>query len=103
MEWRDRARHVVSAAVTVRPVAPFSIDLSYELRMRRRMPMVGADGEMWCNLKDENRLNAGLAYRISDAFTVFARGENLLNCRSLLMPFVPSQGITGLVGVGVKF
>ncbi len=103
MEWRDRARHVVSAAVTVRPVAPFSIDLSYELRMRRRMPMVGADGEMWCNLKDENRLNVGLAYRISDAFTVFARGENLLNCRSLLMPFVPSQGITGLVGVGVKF
>lgn len=103
MEWRDRARHVVSAAVTVRPMSPLAIDLSYELRMRRRMPFVGSEGEEWFNLKNESRLNAGLSYRVSDAFTVFMRGENLLNCRNMLMPFVPSQGITGLVGAGLKF
>ncbi len=118
IDWRDRARHVLQAAVSVRPVAPLTIDLSYSLRMKRRMPVAGdmflllADdaqpGEAVAavadfNLKNVSNLSAGATYRVTEAFSVFARVENILNTDSYLLPFVPAQGISGLVGIGYKF
>lgn len=103
-DWYDRARHVVSAALAITPTDRVGIDVSYDLRMRRRMLQTGMpEGFEWVNLKNESVLNAGVSYRVSDAFTVFLRGENLLNCRSMLVPSVPRQGITGFAGVGLKF
>lgn len=118
IEWRDRARHVLQATVSVRPLSPLTIDLSYNLRMKRRMPVAGdmflllADdahpGEAVAavadfNLKDVSNLSAGATYRVTEAFSVFVRVENILNTDSYLLPFVPAQGISGLVGISYKF
>ena len=104
IEWRDRARHVVSASLRVTPIPALSVDLSYELRMKRRMAVAdGTRGFVETSLCDVNNLNAGASYRVTDAFTVFARAENLLGKTHYIMPFVPEQGFTGLVGVGLKF
>ena len=102
----DRARHIVSAAVTVRPVEPLSIDLSYTLRLDRSMGDIpDSSGEFIFdeNLGDESLLNLGVTYRVSAPFSVFLRGENLLDCRSRIVPDIPREGISGLVGVTWKF
>jgi len=104
IEWRDRARHVMSASVDVSPIPALTVEISYELRMKRHMAEVHA-GAMPVDvaLKNVNNLDAGASYRITDAFTVFARVENLLGSRYYSMPLVPEQGFTGLAGVGYKF
>lgn len=114
MQWRDRARHCVTAAVAFRPVEKLTVDVSYELRMKRRMPLMSeavvglatddaADGVGCVGLKDLNNLGAGAAYRITDAFTVFARADNILGSKTYQLPLVPEQGFTGLVGAAYKF
>lgn len=55
------------------------------------------------SLGDLSNLYAGASYRITEAFTAFARFDNILNKRTQLMFGVPSQGFTGLFGVGYKF
>ena len=55
------------------------------------------------DLKDVSDLSVGASYAVTDDFTVFARGENLLGTDSYLLPYVPAQGLTGLVGIGWKF
>lgn len=115
IEWRDRARHVLAASVAVKPVERLTIDLGYTLRMKRSMPSASLNEAMAAdplnpfgmpadfNLKDVSNLSAGAAFAVTDAFTVFARGENLLGTESYLLPYVPAQGATGLVGIGWKF
>ena len=113
MEWRDRARHRFTAAVALRPIEKLTIDVSYELRSKRSMPMLsGYDGENLTNengqlfdvdLKDVNNLGVGATYRITDAFSVFARVENIIDSKTYLLPLLPDQGFTGLVGVSFKF
>lgn len=113
MQWRDRARHCLTAAVAFRPIEKLTVDVSYELRMKRRMPVWGAASEsddlsmdatpLYVGLKDVSNLGIGASYRITDAFTVFARVENVLNTKTYQLPLVPEQGFTGLVGVGYKF
>jgi len=113
IEWRDRARHRLSASLTLRPIERLTVDLAYEMRMKRSMPT-----SMWTTaidatdaplaytdfkLKDVSNLSVGASYAVTDAFTVFARGENLLNTSCYLLPYVPAQGITGLVGIAWKF
>lgn len=117
-EWRDRARRVLGVGVEVTPIKRLSIDLAYELRMKRSMPMFGRaeylftdeeiaaqpEGEPFdFNLKNVSNLSVGASYRLTDAFTVFGRVENVLNTRTYLLPLVADQGISGLVGVGYKF
>lgn len=113
IEWRDRARHVASAAVTVSPIDRLSVNLSYELRMKRSMPVAGifapdgpesdTEAPQCVNLKDISNLNIGATYRITPALTAFANFDNLLNRRTYLMPLVPARGFSGLFGIGYKF
>lgn len=119
LEWRDRARRVFSASAEITPIKNLSVSLAYELRMKRSMPAVLSDTELTTDitgdtpdaygepyrfdLKNVSSLNVGAAYRLTGAFTVFGRVENLLNTRSYIMPLLPDQGLTGLVGVGYKF
>ncbi len=113
IEWRDRARHVASAAVTVNPIDRLSVNLSYELRMKRSMPVAGifatdgpesdTEAPQCFNLKDISNLNVGATYRITPALTAFANFDNLLNRRTYLMPLVPARGFSGLFGIGYKF
>lgn len=113
IEWRDRARHVLEVSLTVRPVDRLTVDLGYSMRMKRSMPsMRWLDEAVPENplmpagdydLKDVSNLTVGASYAVTDAFTVFARGENLLGTDSYLLPYVPAQGLTGLAGIGWKF
>lgn len=102
----DRARHIISAAVTVRPIAPLSIDLSYSLRLDRSMgyiPDSSGESVFDDNLGNESLLDLGVTYRVSAPFSVFLRGENLLDCRSRIVTDIPREGISGLVGITWKF
>ena len=106
IEWRDRARHVLGASATVTPISPFSVTLSYQMRMKRSMPVwdgVIADVPAEVGLEDVNNLGIGAAWKFTDALSVFARVDNVLDSESYLLPLVPAQGLNGLVGVAWKF
>lgn len=106
-EWRDAARSELTAALTVRPIENLSVDLGYSLKSDRRManfiPDSEGSAELVTDLKNLNSLSVGASYRFTEQFTVFARGENLLNEKAYLLTAHPAQGIHGLVGVGFKF
>ena len=125
-QWLDRTRHLLDVSLTVTPISRLEINLAYELRLKRSMPLLslaqtitdfnsetgsvpGLDpdqAETGCpvvDLKDMGTLNLGASWRFTDAFTVFARVENLLADKALLLPGLQRQGISGLVGVGYKF
>ncbi len=98
--WLDRARYVVDASVKVHPVDKLDLELDYEFRGNRKLyNYVGTERK----LGNKSDLSFGAAYRITPQFSVWARGENLLNHRYDLLLSVPAQGIKGLVGVSYKF
>ncbi len=108
--WRDRAKWVANATVTVRPVDKLSIGLDYRLRALRNcydnndyysVASVVHDYDISLGNVSDLSLEAG--YAITDAFSVFARGENLLNRRYDIIYGVAAQGLKGLVGVSLKF
>lgn len=106
--WRDRAKMVVGAGATVHPIESIDIDIDYSYRAKRRIysatPDEYASGNAVAeSLGDANDLSIGAAYRITEPFTVFARGENILNRRYDIFPGLPSNGVHGLVGVTYKF
>lgn len=102
-EWRDRARHVASAAVSVKPLDALTVNLSYEMRMKRSMLTTSLEQGIMFDLDDVNNVGIGASYRITNAFTVFGKVNNLLGQKYDLITYVPTQGVTGLVGVGFKF
>ena len=112
-EWRDRAKHVVNADLSVRPIKPLLVTLNWELRAGRRtydfsylndatssLNLYGCDAR---SLGTLSTLNLGAGYECSDRLTVFGRCENLLNRRYVHLGDRRSQGITALVGASLKF
>lgn len=105
--WRDRAKWAADASVTVRPIDKLSIDLGYKLRAQRSCYNLsskytgGRIDEI--SLGNVSDLSLGARYAITDAFSVFARGENLLNHRYDIISGVAAQGLKGLLGVSLKF
>ncbi|MDE6049861.1 MAG: TonB-dependent receptor [Paramuribaculum sp.] len=93
--WRDRAKYVIDGMVTYSPIDKLGISLKYLMRAKRK-----AGNE---SLGSVNSANFGVKYRINDKVSVFLDGENLFNKRFHYIGGVPSQGITGLAGVTVKF
>ncbi len=101
--WRDRARHVVDASLTVTPVKALDITLGYELRADRKiMNPANVESHAW-NLGDVDNLSLGGLYRFTPQFSLFARLENMLNSKHMIIGDIPAQGFTGLVGFGYKF
>lgn len=103
--WRDYARNVIRASLTVTPVSPLDIDLALELRTGRRMYEMNFRRE-WqplASVANAASLRAGLKWRFNQQFSVFARGNNLLNARYNVIDGVPVQGISGLVGLTLLF
>ena len=102
--WRDRAKFVINASVEAKPIKALTVGVGYQLR---------TDRHNYLNVKDENfqpidlnsvsDLRVSASYAVTDAFTVFARGENLLNQRYSLVPTIEAQGIKGLLGISYKF
>lgn len=62
-----------------------------------------ADVPAEVGLEDVNNLGIGAAWKFTDALSVFARVDNVLDSESYMLPLVPAQGLNGLVGVAWKF
>lgn len=114
--WRDRASRVVTANLTVTPISKLSLDLEYQFRSGRRLfnevvaplieeyPDMGyAGGYVKEPLGIVSTLNLGATYSLTRKFSVFVRGENLLNRRYRHIGLVESQGVTALLGITYKF
>ncbi|MCM1093670.1 MAG: hypothetical protein NC421_06915 [Lachnospiraceae bacterium] len=108
--WRDRAKSVFGAGVSVSPIKALDITLDYRLRSGRAVyiagdPLVGPfeGGYTAVKLGNVSSLDLGASYRFNDRFNVWARGENLLGSRWQENFLLPCKGVTGLVGVGYKF
>lgn len=98
--WRDRARWVMDASVDIHPIEQLTITVGHHWRTGRRCMLYNS-----CNTEpigNVSSLRVGAAYRITDALSVFARGENILNHRQYIMPGLPDQGVAGLIGVAYK-
>lgn len=100
--WRDRAKSVITANVAVNPIKKLKLSVGYELRSGRGT-YSRYDNTPFQKLSSVNNLTFGAGYQITPAFTVFGRGENLLNHDNTLLFGIPGQGITGLVGLEAKF
>lgn len=104
---RDRARHILEVKASVKPIAPLTVDASFELRAGRSLySNWGAiyDGQpLRYDLANANSLNIGATYRLTDALSVFARVENILGRRALMYNLLEQQGIHGLIGASLKF
>lgn len=102
--WRDRAKLVVKADATVRPIKALELTAGYEFRQSRAAYAYAPDGTAsLLSLGCKSDLTFGARYDITPAISVFARGENLLGRKCLALPGVPEQGIHGLVGASFKF
>lgn len=103
--WRDHARHVLDAEVTVSPIKPLDVTLGFECRWNRSSYAYSATAEEAgaVSLGRSDNLSVGGIYRFTDRLSFFVRGENLLNTKSYMLFDIPAQGITGLLGAAYKF
>lgn len=99
--WRDRARNVVSADLRFTPIRQLDVTAGWEYR-QGRAEICPNSGES-LSLGAISNFKVGGLYRITDRWSAFVRGENLLCRRYLLIGGVPSQGITGLLGATYEF
>lgn len=102
--WRDRARYVIDASLTVHPMEKLDVTAGYGLRAKRKMTS-GVEERLLpdVSLGDMENLSVGALYRVDRQLSVFARLENILDNRCMLICDIPAQGFTGLVGIGYKF
>ncbi len=99
--WRDRSRHIVTADLRVSPASFIDIFAGWEYRGSRAQ--ISPESGHITPLGHISNLKLGVLYRITPRWSAFARGENLLCRRYLLIGGVPAQGISGLVGASYKF
>lgn len=112
-EWRDRAKHVVNANLSVRPIRPLLVTLDWEFRGGRRtyyLHSTESDGVLGSivtpyseSLGCVSNLSLGASYTVTDRLTIFLNGQNLLNRRPDLIGFRPAQGTTAMIGASLKF
>lgn len=111
--WRDRARHVVDADITVRPLKKLTVNAGFEFRAGRAVYEYGRYPELTDgiylypvsrhSLSPVADLRLGAAWRQTDRLTFFVNGENLLSRTWQYIGNRPAQGITALIGAGYKF
>ncbi|MDE6277484.1 MAG: hypothetical protein K2M06_05175 [Muribaculaceae bacterium] len=104
----DRARTVTKIDLSGRPLEKLELTATYELRTGRRYYSIPvAEGEAFApearTMRNSSELNIGARYTLTDALSVGIRAENLLGRRAEILPWVPGQGVHGLVGVELKF
>lgn len=119
--WDDRARQVFGGSLSLTPIKELTVDLGFTARLDRSqwwetlesIEYVGSNNSQdykhsdaatgSYSLGDQTNLWAGASWRFSEALSVFARFDNILGKRAAMIFNVPSQGFTGLFGVGYKF
>lgn len=113
LDCRDRARNVINATLSVRPVAPLKIDVDYELRSGRCIYGYNPDPTELLGLTayqfERQRLgaisdlSAGATYTVCRPFSVFAHAQNILSRRAILLGGRPNQGFNLLLGAAIQF
>lgn len=98
--WRDHAKINLVSNLTVRPIEPLDISLSYHMRSGRQKTL--GEGKN-LNLNAIHNLSATINYNLTRQWSVFLTGKNLANRNWYLGPAVPCQGITGIIGASYKF
>lgn len=112
-ENRDRARHIISAEMRLRPVDKLNINLGYEFRSGRSCYMYGDETvdmggfDIYpmsrVSLGTVGNLKLGVGVEATDRLTLFVRGENLLARKNCYIGGRPTQSINGMVGAAIKF
>lgn len=110
-KWRDRANFDLTADITVKPIKPLSIGLSYNLRTGRHTFGYDMDGTVSPDVSNIHELSLGrkqsldakASYKINEQFTVFVNVENILNQQYQLLYNIPSRAAHGLIGVSCQF
>ena len=107
--WQDNAKWDIGIATKLRPIDRLSIDLGYDTRIGRQGFVFDVHSESasyWVettSLGHTSNLFVGAEYGVTDAISLFVKGENLLNRHWQITTGVRSTGIHGLVGVQYKF
>ncbi len=103
--WRDHASDVLDAQLTVNVIKPLDVSLGFEARWGRKMNVYDSNSPEFgtVSLGKSNNLSVGAIYRVTDKFSVFGRGENLLGTKWDILYGIPAQGLTGLVGATYTF
>ena len=112
--WRDRARHVFTASLAIRPMAALEVNAGMEWRTDRRIDLYDAQSSLpetgipypgftTLDLGNASNLTLGASYAVNANLTIFLRGENLLNHRHILLGDRITPGVTGLIGASLKF
>lgn len=102
--WRDRAKYVINAGIEVRPISPLSIAIGYELRTgRHNYCGYPSQAENLLKLHSLSNLSLSASYRLTDAWTVSLRGENLLNHHYNLVTDIQARPIHALASISYKF
>lgn len=119
----DRPRWTASAGVTLRPLAPLSLEIEYEYRGVRRaytewMWLTGQQAGGGLPVVDDTKRDAPLAslrlpdltllnvragWRFTPRIGVFVQGANLLNRHDAWLPLTPGCGISVTGGVNLLF
>ncbi|MCM1336527.1 MAG: hypothetical protein NC187_05820 [Candidatus Amulumruptor caecigallinarius] len=108
--WRDRAKYVAGAKLTVTPIKPLDVTVAYELRARRAiidshlmlLPVAAVD-YTYIDLGNISDIDLSATYRLSDRLSLFLTLDNLLSRHQLNIGGVNMEGFTGLVGASWKF
>lgn len=108
--WRDRAKYVAHASLTVRPIKPLEVTADYELRARRAVifnqneyvPSPDSKSYYW-DLGNKSDINIAAKYSFSDRLTFFTTLNNLLNRHQYTISGIEAEGFNGLVGASYKF
>ena len=113
LDCRDRARNVVNASMSLRPISRLKVDVDYELRTGRCIYGYDPEPDQLLGLTYyplERRglgavsdLSAGATYILSGQLSVFARAQNILSRHALLLGDRPAQGFNVLAGAALKF
>lgn len=111
----DRAKLTASANMSVRPVKPFKIGVSYDYRGKRdiytsssvtlgeRTTIINGESTAYhyLRLPDLTLLNLSASWDFSANFTLWLQADNLLNRHDEVLPMQPTQGL--VVAGGFKW
>lgn len=113
--WRDHAKFVTTAGVSVKPFEKLTVSADWQLRTHRKAWLytpgvfgeAGAETPMFAvsetSLHEANKLNISASYRLTPVFTIFANVENVLGKRWFVTPQIESAPVHGLAGVSLVF
>lgn len=104
----DRAKYIVKVEAKAQPLEKLSLGLGYTLRTHRRVYVYGRQlipgaGAEYIDLHNSSDLHFSAAYKVSRHLDLGLRGENLLNRRSDILPFLECPPATVLLSGTVRF